>query len=140
MPIVLPSKDPMTFRATSTFSIGAALRAERERLRVSLDAVERGTMIRRDFLHLIDADRLDELPSGAYAKGFIRSYAAYLGLDPSPYVKAYDTLCAPTDSELATVGRQGVRFPPDLQRRARLVAMVSAAAVLVTLAVMGVFR
>lgn len=130
----------MTVRAATTFSIGAALRAERARLRVSLDAVERGTMIRRDFLELIDADRLDELPSGAYAKGFIRAYSAYLGLDSGPLVKAYDESFAPATRELANVVGRPVRVPPDRQRRGWKIAVAGAAGMLVLLGVLGVFR
>src|SRR5438128_2318091 len=130
----------MTFRGQATFSIGAALRAERERASVSLDAVERGTMIRRDFLELIDADRLDELPSGAYAKGFIRAYAAYVGVDPAPLVKAYDERFAAATSELANVVGRPVRVPPDRQRRTWKIAVGSAATVLLVLAALGVFR
>jgi len=130
----------MSHRGQATFSIGAALRAERERASISLDAVERGTMIRRDFLELIDADRLDALPSGAYAKGFIRAYAAYVGLDAAPLIKAYDDHCAPGTSELANVVGRPVRVPPDRQRRTWKIAVVGAAAVLVLLGALGVFR
>lgn len=97
-------------------------------------------MIRRDFLELIDADRLDQLPSGAYAKGFIRAYAAFVGLDATPLVKAYEDRYAPATSELANVVGQPVRVPPDRQRRAWKIAVGSAASILVLLAVMGVFR
>ena len=49
--------------------IGATLRAERERRHVSLDAVARGTLVRQDFLELIDADRLEELPDRCVREG-----------------------------------------------------------------------
>lgn len=127
-------------RRATLNGIGEVLRAERERLRVSLDAVERGTMIRRDFLELIDANRLEALPSGAYAKGFIRSYAAYLGLDPAPFVKEYDERFARPEPELARVVRRGVRVPPDLQRRAWKVSVGAAIGVLLLLGLLGVFR
>lgn len=130
----------MTFRGQATFSIGAALRAERERASISLDAVERGTMIRRDFLELIDADRLDQLPSGAYAKGFIRAYAAYVGLEAGPLVKVYEDRYASETSELANVVGQPVRVPPDRQRRAWKIAIGSAAGMLVLLGALGAFR
>lgn len=122
-----------------TGGIGDVLRTERERRRVSLDAVERGTLIRRDFLELIDADRLDRLPSGAYAKGFIRSYATFLGLDAVPFVKAYEEHYAQPEPELASVVRRGVRVPPDRQRRAWKVSVGSAAGVLLVLGLLGVF-
>lgn len=130
----------MTHRGQATLSIGAALRAERERASVSLDAVERGTMIRRDFLELIDADRLAELPSGAYAKGFIRAYAAYVGLDAAPLIKAYEDRFDSGTSELANVVGRPVRVPPDRQRRTWKIAVVGAALLIVLLAALGVFR
>jgi len=137
---VLPFHPFMTYRGQATFSIGAALRAERERASVSLDAVERGTMIRRDFLELIDHDRLDQLPSGAYAKGFIRAYAAYVGVDPAPLIKAYDDQFAPATNELANVVGRPVRVPPDRQRRTWKIAVGGAAALIVLLGALGVFR
>lgn len=127
-------------RRATTGGIGVALRGERERLRVSLDAVERGTLIRREFLELIDTERLDRLPPGAYAKGFIRSYATYLGLDPMPFVKAYEEWYAQPEPELARVVRRGVRVPPDLQRRAWKIAVGGAASALLLLGLLGVFR
>ena len=126
-------------QTTSTTSIGAALSGERQRLRISMDAVERGTMIRRDFLEKIDRDQLDDLPPGAYAKGFLRSYAVFLGLDPAPFVKAYDDLYAPLEPELAAVVQKGVRVPPDLSRRAWKIAVGAAITMLVVLGLLGVF-
>jgi hypothetical protein len=118
--------------------IGATLRAERERRHISLDAVARGTLVRQDFLALIDADRLEELPTGAYAKGFIRSYVAYLGLDPKPFIKAYDDRCG--QPELTRFAQQGVRVPPAAQKRAWKFAISSAAFMLLVLALLGAFR
>jgi hypothetical protein len=126
-------------QTTSTTSIGAALSGERQRLRISMDAVERGTMIRRGFLEKIDRDQLDDLPPGAYAKGFIRSYAVFLGLDPAPFVKAYDDLYAAPEPELAAVVQKGVREPPDRSRRAWKIAVGAAITMLVVLGLLGVF-
>src|SRR5438477_7992811 len=120
--------------------IGAALRAERQRRRVSLDAVARGTLVRHDFLELIDADRLEELPSGAYAKGFIRAYAIYLGLDPKPFLHAYEQRCGSPEPELSRVVRRGVRVPPRAHKRAWKVAIFGAAAAILVLALLGAFH
>lgn len=120
--------------------IGATLSAERERRHISLDAVARGTLVRQDFLELIDADRLEELPAGAYAKGFIRSYVAYLGLEPKPFLRAYDERCGQPGPELARFAQQGVRVPPAAQKRAWKFAISSAALMLVLLALLGAFR
>jgi hypothetical protein len=120
--------------------IGATLRAERERRHVSLDAVARGTLVRQDFLELIDADRLEELPTGAYAKGFIRSYVAYLGLDPKPFLQAYDDRCGQPGPELSRFSHKGVRVPPAAQKRAWKFAVGSAMFMLLLLALLGAFR
>ena len=120
--------------------IGATLRAERERRHISLDAVARGTLVRQDFLEMIDADRLEELPAGAYAKGFIRSYVAYLGLEPKPFLRAYDERCGQPGPELARFAQQGVRVPPAAQKRAWTFAISSAALMLVLLGLLGAFR
>src|SRR5687767_11574855 len=117
---------PTTGRSLRT-TIGAALRAERERRHISIDAVARGTLVRQDFLELIDTDRLEELPSGAYAKGFIRSYVTYLGLDPEPFLSAYDERCGRPEPELSPLVQRGVRVPPPVHRRGWKVAVGSAA-------------
>lgn len=127
---------PTTIRG----GIGAALRAERERRRISLDAVARGTLVRQDFLELIDADRLEELPAGAYAKGFLRSYVAFLGLDPAPFLEAYESRCGRPEPELSPLVRRGVRVPPARQRRGWQIAIGSTATLIVLLAIFGAFR
>lgn len=117
--------------------IGAALRAERERRHISLDAVARGTLVRLDFLQLIDEDRIEDLPAGAYAKGFIRAYATHLGLDWRPFAKAYEERYAQPAPELSRVVRRGVRVPPAAQRRAWKIAIASALSGIVLLALLG---
>jgi len=120
--------------------IGAALRAERERRHISLDAVARGTLVRLDFLQLIDEDRIEDLPAGAYAKGFIRAYATHLGLDWRPFAKAYEAQYAQPAPELSRVVRRGVRVPPAAQRRAWKLAITGAASLMLLLALLGAFR
>jgi cytoskeleton protein RodZ len=119
---------------------GAALRAERERRRTSLDAVARGTLVRMDFLELIEEDRLEDLPSGAYARGFIRAYATYLGLDPKPFITSYEKRCGQPAPELSRVVRRGVRVPPAAQKRAVKIAITSASFLIILLVMLGVFR
>jgi hypothetical protein len=121
-------------------SIGSALRDERRRRHISLDAVARGTLVRQDFLELIDTDRLEELPSGAYAKGFIRSYVTYLGLDPEPFLSAYDERCGRPEPELSPLVQRGVRVPPPVHRRGWKVAVGSAALLILVLGLLGAFR
>jgi Helix-turn-helix domain len=61
--------------------IGATLREARNRRKVELSEVEAAIKIRPRFLRAMENEEWDVLPGGAYTRGFIRTYAAYLGLD-----------------------------------------------------------
>jgi hypothetical protein len=61
--------------------IGPILREARNRRKVDLSTVEAATRIRVRFLRAIENEEWDVLPGGVYTRGFIRTYAAYLGLD-----------------------------------------------------------
>lgn len=62
-------------------TVGVILREARLNKAYSLDQVERDTKIRRKFLEAIEADDYSKLPSVAYAKGFVKNYSQYLGLN-----------------------------------------------------------
>lgn len=72
-----------------TLGIGPSLREARIRRGIGLDRVEAATRIRTRYLEAIEDDRWDELPAEAYAKGFLRTYATYLELDPQQYLAAF---------------------------------------------------
>ncbi len=57
------------------------LRSTREARGITIEEAERATKIRRRFLEAIDAGDFARLPDGPPARGFIKIYARYLGLD-----------------------------------------------------------
>jgi cytoskeleton protein RodZ len=61
--------------------VGQTLREARKRRRIDLAQVEEVTKIRGRFLLAIENEEWDTLPGEAYVSAFIRTYAAYLGLD-----------------------------------------------------------
>jgi cytoskeleton protein RodZ len=61
--------------------IGPTLREARNRRKLDLAAVEAAIKIRVRYLQAIENEEWDALPGGAYTRGFIRTYASYLGLD-----------------------------------------------------------
>ncbi len=69
--------------------IGDALRTAREEQGRTLEEASRATRIRSDHLRELEDERFDALGGDVYAKGFIRSYAVYLGLDPEPLLERY---------------------------------------------------
>jgi transcriptional regulator with XRE-family HTH domain len=70
--------------------IGNALRAVRERRGLELAEVERETRIRERYLAALEEERFELLPARAYAKGFLRVYADYLGLDGRLIVEEFN--------------------------------------------------
>ena len=61
---------------------GQILQATRIHKRFDLDEVARITKIRPNFIQNIESDDYPSLPSGTVARGFIRNYAEFLGLNP----------------------------------------------------------
>jgi cytoskeletal protein RodZ len=62
-------------------TVGIILKESRLSKKLSLDQVEQATKIRKKFLVDIENDQYDNLPSVAYAKGFIKNYSNFLGLN-----------------------------------------------------------
>jgi cytoskeletal protein RodZ len=62
--------------------LGDFLRRERELRHISLDDVAERTKISRRYLEAIEEGRYDRLPGETFVRGFIRSYAQSVGLDP----------------------------------------------------------
>lgn len=61
-------------------TVGSMLKEGRVGKRLSLEEVEAATKIRKKFLEAIEADDYTQLPSLAYAKGFVKNYSDFLGL------------------------------------------------------------
>lgn len=73
----------------ASVGIGERLRTTREARGLSLDEVEASLRIRRRYLDALEAEAFHEIPGPAYVKGFLRTYAAYLGLPAEELVALY---------------------------------------------------
>lgn len=62
-------------------TVGSILQEARLGKKLSLEQAEQTTKIRLKFLEAIEADDYSQLPSISYAKGFVKNYSEYLGLD-----------------------------------------------------------
>ena len=78
--------------------VGQALREARIERGIELSEVERVTKIRVKFLVAMEADRWEELPAPAYARGFLSIYARYLGLDDRALLEQYKDTVEGADS------------------------------------------
>jgi len=53
--------------------------------------IELATKIRAKYIRALEDEQFEVLPSGTYIKGFLRSYAEFLGLDGQLYVDEYNS-------------------------------------------------
>jgi len=73
------------------FEIGNSLREARLRQGADLVEAEQTTKIRSKYLRALEEERFELLPAQTYVKGFLRSYADYLGLEGQLYVDEYNS-------------------------------------------------
>jgi cytoskeleton protein RodZ len=73
----------------SSTPFGEHLRREREMRGVSLDEIAVATRISTRFLEALEREQWDQLPGGAFNRGFIRSIARFLGIDEDGLVAEY---------------------------------------------------
>ena len=71
-------------------SLGAVLRRCREYHGISLDEAVEATKMGKNYLLALENDRTEEFANQAYLKGFLRTYAVYLGLNPDDLIRHYD--------------------------------------------------
>lgn len=63
-------------------TIGNYLKRQREIRKIPLQDISTATKINLRFLKALEEDALGTLPGPAFAKGFVKSYAKSIGLDP----------------------------------------------------------
>src|SRR5919106_6101246 len=97
--------------AAAVFEIGSSLREARLRQGLEFAELEQATKIRGKYLRALEDEQFDLLPAQTYVKGFLRSYAEYLGLDGQLYVDEYN-------SRYVT-GEDEVPYPPGRRSAAR---------------------
>ena len=112
------------------FEIGASLREARLRRGLSAGDVERELRIRERYLRALEEEQWELLPGEAYAKGFLRTYAEFLGLDGQVYVDEYESRFVAEAFVDAPARRRSTRRQRELsfERRAIVLALVGMAA------------
>jgi len=123
------------------FEIGNSLREARLRQGLDFPEIEQATKVRPKYLRALEDEQFDILPGQTYVKGFLRSYAEYLGLDGQLYVDEYNSRYIHVDEETplrtrntSSLGRAGPRF------ESSVVLIALAAIAIVTLLVFAAWR
>jgi cytoskeletal protein RodZ len=73
------------------FAIGSSLREARLRKGLDLAAASEATKIRSRHLLALEEEQFDVLPGQTYVRGFLKTYADFLGLDGQLYVDEYSS-------------------------------------------------
>ncbi|MEP6703303.1 MAG: helix-turn-helix domain-containing protein [Acidobacteriota bacterium] len=77
-----------------SITLGEKLRQAREERGISISEVAEQTRISPMYLELIETDNYKTLPGGIFNKGFVRSYAKYVGIDEQEALQDYAQLIA----------------------------------------------
>lgn len=88
-------------------SFGTWLRQQREIREIPLHEIADVTKISVRYLEALESDRFDVLPAPVFAKGFLREYARYVGLDPDEVINSYLTTQQEGDEAEEEVARSG---------------------------------
>lgn len=104
---------------------------------LDLNELEQATKIRAKYLRAVEDEEFDLLPAQTYVKGFLRSYAEYLGLDGQVYVDEYTSRFGIGEEEVARPRRTS-RPPRGVQVQSRVLVLtllgIAAVAALVIIA------
>jgi cytoskeletal protein RodZ len=117
---------------SSSVALPGRLYEARERKGVDLYRAERDTKIRARYLGALERGEYGELPGDVYTKGFLRNYAAYLGLDPEEVIGQWRRErgnVAPVRTVLQTPQpiaqpRPGLQFSPGIVVAALLTILI----------------
>ncbi|HXF97129.1 MAG TPA: RodZ domain-containing protein [Gaiellaceae bacterium] len=116
------------------FDIGSSLRDARLRQGLDFPELEQRTKIRPKYLRALEEERFDILPAPTYVRGFLRSYASALGLDPQPFVDEYNSRFAVGEEDVGFRSRPAAPRRRGRARRESGMALAALAAIAVVTA------
>jgi Helix-turn-helix domain len=118
------------------FEIGNSLREARMRRGVDFAQAELATKVRGKYLRALEEEQFDVLPAQTYVKGFLRTYAEYLGLDGQLYVDEYNSRFVGTGDDHEPRTRRSAARPQRRHRRVETnVVLVALAAIAIVMVV-----
>jgi cytoskeletal protein RodZ len=77
----------MMISQTEMKSLGESFKQRRKEMNLSLKEAENATSIRATYLQSIEEGEVNKLISPVYARGFVKQYAAFLGLDGDKIIR-----------------------------------------------------
>jgi cytoskeleton protein RodZ len=103
---------------------------------VDFAQAELATKVRGKYLRALEEEQFDVLPAQTYVKGFLRTYAEYLGLDGQLYVDEYNSRFVGIGDDHEPRARRSAARPQHRHRRIETnVVLVALAAIAVVMVV-----
>lgn len=106
-----------TRKKVGSLTLGEKLKKIRAEYRVNLAEVARETGIRKEHLEYLENGEYVKLPADVYIRGFLRSYARFLGVDSQALIRLYErersiakNLGKEPEKEVPAVTRRSSRF------------------------------
>ena len=123
-----------------SITLGEKLRQAREERGISISEVAEQTRISPMYIESIEKDNYKPLPGGIFNKGFVKSYAKYVGLDEQEALQEYDRLVAQNEE---TIEDTHPRYRPevltdDARSASSIVPTVVFAAIILALMTVGI--
>jgi Helix-turn-helix domain len=84
-----------------TTTLGAYLRAERERRDLPLRTISESTKVSLPLLEGLESDDISRWPGGIFRRAFVRSYAEAVGLDPDEIFRRFERQYKPAVPDVA---------------------------------------
>jgi cytoskeleton protein RodZ len=113
------------------FEIGNTLREVRARRNLTLQQVEEDTKIRVKYLQAMENEDFDVMPGATYVKGFLRTYATYLGLDAEVILDEYRSRGARSGEQQEPFGGSSMLGIPHGHRGRNTIVFVAVLCLLV---------
>lgn len=130
-------------RPEGEITLGSFLRTERERRGITPEQVAAATKIAIKYLHALEADDFSELPATPFVRGFVNSYARFVGLDGVTTLRQYERFIEKKGAERPNRegGHSGYAFEPkDSDQRSRLILSVVMGVMVVAGGIVLAFR
>lgn len=114
-------------------SFGAWLRRQRELREITLREIADASKISLRYLEALETDRFDLLPASVFARGFLREYSRYVGLNADEVVNHYLYATQSLEPESPPSGPRRVAAPSSASSATYVLLFIAALVVLVAL-------
>ncbi len=119
--------------------IARTLKEARHRLGLTLEEAERSTRIRAHYLEALEQGEIQSIPSQVQARGFLKNYSEYLGLDSGPILQHYSEVIHSQRTLPLRRSRQDEQATrPSVRVRRRRISADLVIAAVITLTVLAV--